>query len=29
LFIGWLKRAPVVLYVQDLWPESLEATGEI
>jgi glycosyltransferase involved in cell wall biosynthesis len=29
LFIGWLKSAPVVLWVQDLWPESLAATGYI
>jgi glycosyltransferase involved in cell wall biosynthesis len=29
LFIGWLKRCPVVLWVQDLWPESLEATGHV
>ena len=29
LFFGWLKRAPVVLYVQDLWPDSIEATGYI
>lgn len=29
LWIGWLKRAPVVVYVQDLWPESLEATGYV
>lgn len=29
LFIGWLKRIPVVVYVQDLWPESLEATGYV
>lgn len=27
LFIGRLKRAKVVLWVQDLWPESLVATG--
>ena len=27
LLIGWLKQIPVVVYVQDLWPESLEATG--
>jgi glycosyltransferase involved in cell wall biosynthesis len=27
LFIGWVKRIPVVVNVQDLWPESLEATG--
>lgn len=26
LLLGWLKRAPVVTWVQDLWPESLEAT---
>lgn len=29
LFIGWLKRLKVILWVQDLWPESLEATGYI
>ena len=29
LFIGWLKRAPVILYVQDLWPDSIEATEYI
>jgi glycosyltransferase involved in cell wall biosynthesis len=29
LLIGWLKRAPVAVYVQDLWPESLEATGYV
>lgn len=29
LLIGWIKRAPVVVYVQDLWPESIEATGYI
>ena len=29
LLISWLKRAPVVVYVQDLWPESLEATGYV
>jgi glycosyltransferase involved in cell wall biosynthesis len=29
LLIGWLKRVPVVIYVQDLWPESLEATGYV
>jgi glycosyltransferase involved in cell wall biosynthesis len=27
LLMGRLKRAPVVTWVQDLWPESLEATG--
>ena len=29
LFLGWLKRAPVIIWVQDLWPESLEATGYV
>lgn len=29
LFIGWIKRIPVIVYVQDLWPESLTATGYI
>ena len=29
LFIGWIKSAPVVIWVQDLWPESLSATGYI
>ncbi|MFZ4801179.1 MAG: glycosyltransferase family 4 protein [Chlorobium sp.] len=27
LYLGWLKRCPVVLWLQDLWPESLVATG--
>ncbi|MES2413915.1 MAG: glycosyltransferase family 4 protein [Pseudomonadota bacterium] len=27
LWLGRLKSAPVVVWVQDLWPESLEATG--
>ena len=27
IFIAKLKRAPLVLWVQDLWPESLLATG--
>ncbi len=29
IFLGWLKGCPVVLWVQDLWPESLFATGHI
>jgi glycosyltransferase involved in cell wall biosynthesis len=29
IFIGRLKGIPVVLWVQDLWPESLLATGHI
>jgi glycosyltransferase involved in cell wall biosynthesis len=28
-FLGWLKGAPVVLWVQDLWPQSAEATGYV
>lgn len=27
IFLGWLKGCPVALWVQDLWPESLSATG--
>jgi glycosyltransferase involved in cell wall biosynthesis len=29
IFYGRLKKIPVVLWVQDLWPESLSATGHI
>ncbi|MNQ69758.1 putative teichuronic acid biosynthesis glycosyltransferase TuaH [compost metagenome] len=29
IFVSWLKRAPLVLWVQDIWPESLQATGFI
>jgi len=29
LFIGWLKNARVTVWIQDLWPESLEATGYV
>lgn len=29
LLIGWLKGVPVAVYVQDLWPESIEATGYV
>lgn len=29
LFLGWLKKAPVAIWVQDLWPESLSATGYV
>jgi len=28
-FLGWLKGTPVVLWVQDLWPQSAEATGYV
>ncbi|WP_248805791.1 glycosyltransferase family 4 protein [Pseudomonas sp. MWU13-2100] len=27
LFIGWLKKAPVFVWVLDLWPETLRAVG--
>lgn len=29
LFLGWMKRCGVVLWVQDLWPDSLVATGYV
>ncbi|WP_332748226.1 glycosyltransferase family 4 protein [Hydrogenophaga sp.] len=29
VFLAWLKRAPLAVWVQDLWPESLSATGFI
>jgi len=29
LFIGWLKGKKVIIWVQDLWPQSLSATGYI
>lgn len=29
LLIGRLKKSPVIIWVQDLWPESLKATGYI
>lgn len=29
LFLGWLKNSCVIIWVQDLWPESLEATGYV
>ncbi len=28
-FLGWLRRVPVVLWVQDLWPQSAQATGYV
>ena len=27
IFVKWIKGAKLVIWVQDLWPESLEATG--
>jgi len=29
IFLGWWKKIPVLLWVQDLWPESLSATGYV
>jgi glycosyltransferase involved in cell wall biosynthesis len=29
LFIGWLKGKKIIIWVQDLWPESLSATGYV
>jgi glycosyltransferase involved in cell wall biosynthesis len=29
IFLGWLKGCPVALWVQDLWPDSLSATGYV
>jgi glycosyltransferase involved in cell wall biosynthesis len=29
LFLGWLKKSPVVIWIQDLWPQSLLATGYV
>lgn len=29
LFLGFLKRSKVTVWVQDLWPESLQATGYV
>lgn len=29
IYLGWLHKSPVLLWVQDLWPESLVATGYV
>jgi glycosyltransferase involved in cell wall biosynthesis len=29
IFLGWLKRCGVIVWVQDLWPDSLSATGYV
>lgn len=29
IFLKWIKRVPLTLWVQDLWPESLQATGYV
>jgi len=28
-FLGWVKHCPVAVWVQDLWPESAQATGYV
>ena len=29
IFVAWLKGAPIVLWVQDIWPDALASTGFI
>jgi glycosyltransferase involved in cell wall biosynthesis len=29
VYVSWLKRAPLILWVQDIWPDALVATGFI
>ena len=29
IFLAWIKRRKLILWVQDLWPESLSATGYV
>ena len=29
IFVAWLKRAPLILWVQDIWPDALASTGFI
>lgn len=29
IYVAWLKRAPLILWVQDIWPDALVATGFI
>jgi glycosyltransferase involved in cell wall biosynthesis len=29
ILLAWLKRCPLIVWVQDLWPESLAATGYV
>ena len=29
IFLAWIKNCPSVIWIQDLWPESLEATGYV
>ena len=27
--LGWIKKCPIILWIQDLWPESLSASGQV
>lgn len=29
IFVAWIKGAPLIVWVQDIWPEALQATGFI
>lgn len=29
LWLGWLRKKPVIMWVQDLWPETLQAVGVV
>ena len=29
ILLKWIKKAPALLWVQDIWPESLSATGTV
>lgn len=29
IFVAWIKGAPLIVWVQDIWPEALQATGII
>jgi glycosyltransferase involved in cell wall biosynthesis len=29
IFVAWIKGAPLIVWVQDIWPEALQATGVI
>ncbi len=29
VFLRWIKKAPMIIWITDLWPESLEATGVV
>jgi len=29
IFVSWIKRVPLIIWVQDIWPEALESTGYV